>query len=282
MRAGELERACAAFAESLRLESNPGALYSLADCEDQRGRLATATAHYAEYVRWVAAMPPTSAARHESFRDLAARRLDALRPQVPTVRFHLADAPPRELKLDDLRLTASLRDLALPVDPGAHTWILTTPDGETRGQFEIKAGEHLDLSPSLPAAPSSSASPPLPLASASAPPLVATPPRSSWPTGALVAGGVGATGVAVGLVAGGVAIAYRLRLDEVCRDRQCPPASPTLAHARTAATVSSVGWAVGAAGLLTASVWWWLGRPAPGVALGVGPQHATIVWQHPW
>jgi hypothetical protein len=45
MEAGHYDKACPDIAESYRLDPQPGTLFTLAECEVKRGRLATAVAH---------------------------------------------------------------------------------------------------------------------------------------------------------------------------------------------------------------------------------------------
>lgn len=284
MRVADYERACSAFQESLRLESNPGAVYSLAECEDRRGRLATSSALYAEYVRRVALMEPEQAARHETFRASSVARLEALRPLVPSVLLRVPDGGPFEVRLDELRLSEALRASSVPLDPGTHTWTLRSSGGESRDQFVIREGEHLEIETRAPVA-----SPPV----VSSSPVVLPPPsasapvaRSSWPTTTLVAGGIGLTATAVGLVAAGVAVGYRVKLGNDCPGRVCQgDQADSLRTARHAASVSTVSLAIGAVGLVTASVAWWLGRPGPSTAsasVAVSPSGAQVFWQRAW
>ncbi len=78
-----------------------------------------------------------------------------------------------------------------------------------------------------------------------------------------VALGVGGAGVAVGVVAGIIAVGKWQQLDKLCPDHRCDDGSPhsTLQAARTAADIATVGFVVGAAGAATGFGLWWLSRP---------------------
>src|SRR5262245_36397156 len=63
MKDGRYETGCPALAESYRMEPKPGALFTLATCESRWGRLATAVAHYDEYLRLFARLSPQEQAK---------------------------------------------------------------------------------------------------------------------------------------------------------------------------------------------------------------------------
>src|SRR4051812_48805392 len=50
MEAKRFDKACPAIEQSYRLDVRPGTLFALAECEADRGRLATAVARYDEYL----------------------------------------------------------------------------------------------------------------------------------------------------------------------------------------------------------------------------------------
>src|SRR5690242_9942096 len=58
MKAGHYDIACPALAESQRLDPRPGTLFTLAECESRAGRIATAVAHYEDYLARFAKMTP--------------------------------------------------------------------------------------------------------------------------------------------------------------------------------------------------------------------------------
>src|SRR4051812_33487281 len=68
MKAGDLETACPAIAESQRLDPHAGTLFTLAECENRRGHVATAVVHYASYLGQVGSLPPDQRLKHEERR----------------------------------------------------------------------------------------------------------------------------------------------------------------------------------------------------------------------
>jgi hypothetical protein len=129
--------------------------------------------------------------------------------------------------------------------------------------------------------------------------LRATPPSPAKPEiaeqGSLssrvpmyVAFGVGGAGLAVGVVAGIIAIGKSRQLDGLCPDNRCGAGTPhsALQAAHTSADISTIGFAAGAAGAAAGFGLWWLTRPAPkpetrqmqvGVEIGFG---SLLVTKH--
>jgi tetratricopeptide (TPR) repeat protein len=71
MKAGRYEKGCPALAESYRIDPRPGALFTLAECENKRGKIATAVARYEEYLRLVATLAPAQIERQRERIDIA-------------------------------------------------------------------------------------------------------------------------------------------------------------------------------------------------------------------
>jgi tetratricopeptide (TPR) repeat protein len=123
------DRACPYLEESYRRDPLLGALIALADCEYERGRLATALKRYQEYVD-----------RHENLADVAQKKqgsrvkeakakVDELTSAVPTIKITI---PPEAkipiLHMDGIRVKP---DEAYPVDPGKYQVTLDVFGRET-------------------------------------------------------------------------------------------------------------------------------------------------------
>ncbi len=262
MEAGRYGTGCPALAESYRLDPHPGVLFTLAECENRWGRVASALTHYGAYLDLFAHMSDAEKTRQRGRDRVSAAQRDKLRAQVPELTIALPrTAPPgTTVTRDGVPLGAPSLGVAAPVDPGEHVLVARTPDGashETR--VTLAPAEHrsivLDLSTPPPApglAPRSGNvrfedNPVLPL------PVPRTSPLRTW---AWIAGGVGLAGVATGAVAGAVVLGDKATIDSGCHpDRTCSPQGLAAAHdASTWGLVSDVGFGVGAAGLVTSVV----------------------------
>ncbi|HHH27793.1 MAG TPA: hypothetical protein ENK57_05530, partial [Polyangiaceae bacterium] len=85
MLAGKYDTACPALAESFRLDPAPGALFTLAECEMGRGRLATAQTHYRDFLDRVERMTEEGKERQQQRVDVANEKLGELEGRVPTL-----------------------------------------------------------------------------------------------------------------------------------------------------------------------------------------------------
>lgn len=258
--AGKLEEACHDLAESERIDPSIGTLGLLAACHEQRGLLATA---HDEYVETAARARRAGDDRERYARSRAA----ALEPRLPTVRlrFALGEAGLEVLR-DGRRLPPAQIGGDARLDPGTHTFeVRATARKPWRTSITIKEREHLSidvpqLEPADPSTALGAARGPLPSPRGGdeepAEPSVDAPPPSSDPRrlGGFVAGGVGAAGIAVGVVAGIVAMSKHADSEELCRERagryECTPEGGALVDgAKSAALVSTVGFGVGVAGI---------------------------------
>jgi hypothetical protein len=269
MEAGRFASGCPALAESYRLDPRPGVLFTLAECENKWGKLASALTHYQAYLDLYARMRDDEKV-HQRGRDrVAATQRDRLRSDVPELAVALpAAAPPgTTVTRDGVQLGAPLLAVSVPVDPGDHLVVARTPDGVAHeARVTLGRREHrslvVDLTPPPPAPP-----PPV------APTLPPWPPPSGpGRTVAWTAGAVGLAGLVVGGVAGGVVLSDKSTITSHCHGLVCDPEGLRAAsQARTFGVVSDVGVAVGAAGLALSALFFALSpsravQPAVGVA----------------
>jgi hypothetical protein len=137
----------------------------------------------------------------------------------------------------------------------------------------FEAGSEVELTITV----SPPASPPAPVAQP-VPPAALSPAPASTDTGRpqapgrvplYVASGVGAAGLATGLVSASIATAQKSKVVADCPRFTCTGAGTTeLSRADTAADVATTGFIVGGVGAATAVVLWWLlPRPARGAAV---------------
>jgi hypothetical protein len=269
MEAGHFEVACPTLKESQRLDPRMGTLFTLAECEAKGGMIASAVAHYDEYLRLFARLAPPQKALQSGREKVSAAQKAALSPQVPYVTLVLRDAPAgTTVKWDDMLFNLPALGVPLPVNPGEHVVTTQAPgavsvvtrvsvDKAERKEIELKIGpQH-----------SAKASPAAPLAPL-APPPAALPtgaPRSEeadaggssasrkiWISGA---GGLGAMGLVVGSITGALVLGKKGTIEDNCEGTRCNAAGKEAADsAKSLGLVSTIGFGVGIAGLATAAV----------------------------
>jgi hypothetical protein len=262
MEAGRYESGCAALGESYRIDPHPGVLFTLAECENRWGKIASALTHYGAYLDLFDHMSLQQQGLQRGRDKVATAQRDRLRSDVPELTIALPpDAPAgTTLERDGVALGKPSLGVALPVDPGNHEIVARTPDGATHGTtFALARGEHRALIVDL-SAPSRSPVSPLP--------WVAPRPSARMPAdrrqaavspmriGAWIAGAFGVAGLAVGGVAGAMVLGDKSSIDAHCRaDFACDPIGMDASRrANTLGIVSDVGFAVGALGIGTAIV----------------------------
>lgn len=202
MDAGDFDTACQKFEASLELDPAPGTLMNLGNCEEKRGRVASA------WERYVAAQRElTEADRRYAFVQTKIAELD---PKVPRLTIVLADEAPEatEVRRDATNLTGSL-GVPLPLDPGTYAIEALAEGHEPRTfEVELELGEsrELEVAPGEPL-------------SAGPGPEDGEPHRfgpltqRQW---GYVVGGVGVVGVATALTAGGFAYREARTMDDHC------------------------------------------------------------------
>jgi len=231
---GDFDTACGRFRESERLDPALGTRFNLADCEEKRGRLATAWSLFRGVVAQLA--------DGDDRRPVAQRRLAALEPRVPRLTMVLAPNAPRStrVKEGDTEYAEGSFGVALPLDPGMHHLTVAAAGYYPRSlDVALEAGETAEVS----IAPGS----PLPVED-HAPPVVAH--ADDHRTLGYVLAGVGATGLVVGIVSGVLVLHQKSIYDDNCDMRQkvCDQAGKDAGAAGRALSVVSVaGFAAGIA-----------------------------------
>lgn len=239
---GDHERARLLFAESHRLDPSSGALLNLAYAEEKTGRVASAWQHYHELID---RLPPDD--RRLAF---ARARVVALEPRLPrlTVRPAAPLGDDVTVLRDGVALRAGSLGVALPIDPGAHLVVVRAQGRPDRTyDITVREGEPRELIVE-PAPPPPASSPPAPPRAAPPAdrPAGAAPSAEVRPLG-WVLGGAGLIGLALGSVAGVMALAQDRTVDAHCdAEVHCDREGYEAAQAgRVWATVSTVSFAVG-------------------------------------
>jgi hypothetical protein len=197
--AGDYPRAYTAFTESLRLDSAPGTLLNLADCEEHLGRFASAWVHF---LRVESILPVT-----DERREVAHERAAQVAIRVPWVIITLTSEAPHDTRVfrDDVEMDGPRLAVPLPMDPGPHGVMVVAPGYEPSSTTVI-AVEHetvrVVVSPG-PAVRRETSRP-------------STTPAAVW-----LAGAAGIASLGVGTYFGARALAERSMSDASCRGGVC-------------------------------------------------------------
>jgi len=260
MAAGSFDIACARFRDSDKLDPAVGTRFNLADCEERRGRVATAWSLFRGVL--------SELAQDDDRRPIAEQRARALEPRIPYLKMRpSADAPAGlRVRIDGVELGEGSFGVALPMDPGAHDLALIPAEGGAGQQstFALREGEHLDLPIRFASkeANESSAPPPVDEGLLGSEPFAARNSQQKW---AYVAGGVGLASVAFGAVTGVVTLNKKSTANANCSDRRrvCNRAGVDANESgKTYGTLSAVGLGVGVVGLAAGAYLWLTAPPA--------------------
>ena len=203
MTAEKYSEACPKFEESLRLDPGMGTQFNLAHCWEKIGRTASA---------WAMFLDVAAAARagNQPQREAAAKeRAGALEPKLTRLRIVVPEpAPNAKIFRDDQEVGKAAWGTAMPVDPGDHV-IRVTAEGKKEWTQDVKVPPtSRTFSVTVPALDDLPVA--QPIASPAQPEVVSdtSSPRDNGSGGggggskvpALVIGGIGVAGLAVGTV----------------------------------------------------------------------------------
>ncbi|AUX38749.1 hypothetical protein SOCE26_001270 [Sorangium cellulosum] len=293
MLAGRYQTGCPALAESHRLDPRPGRLFTLAECEARRGRIATAIARYNDYLALYSRMSKAERIKqHERYR-LSLEQRDALAPLVPHVTLSLPSGAPAGtvVRHDGITLERPSLGVALPVDPGEHVVTTQAPRGPVHEvKFTIEASEsrtiHLEVKPPVEEPPPVRSQGPS-VKQGVVPPgdRVAGPapaPPAAGPGGrravTYVTGGLAVSGLVLGSVTGWMALSESSRAATECSNigpdvAECSPLGKAAGdRAKHLGLMSTIGF--GAGGVLAgAAVLLLLTEPRPPL-----PHAGAVSW----
>ena len=270
----KFEDACPKLEESQRLDPGGGTLMNLAICHEAVGRTATAWAELSE------ALSVARRDRRPDREKLASDRMKALEPKLSRLTIVVAAAAGvagLTIERDGTVVGQAAWGTAMPVDPGVHTvkasapghepWSATLDIGANADQRSVAVPALTALAPVAPAPEPAPIAPPPPAPKPERPvpppPLPARVPEAEpsmlpvW-----VAFAVGAAGVTAGTYFGLSAIGKRKDSDAECTPKCNERAEELNDQAKTAADLSTISFAVGAAGI-GLGAYLWLARPEP-------------------
>lgn len=287
MHATDYARACERFAQSDKVDAANGTKLALAECEEHRGKTATAWGLYTATVGKLAAGDKRVALVNE--------RIAALEPKLPKLVVAMHPDAPKGTKVreGELVLDAAVFGVALPVDPGEHVYVVSAEGyedatvkvvanpGET-ASVRALPGAQKRLAAMIPVAPAPAprrAEPPKP-APAHRP---AEAPPSDARTTAWIVTGAGAASAAVGVASLFVAMGKKSTADANCNDATsvCNAEGKSADDAlKTLNLVTVAGLGLGAVGLGVGT--WMLLRPSSESRASVYTSPAAVAGGGGW
>lgn len=190
----------------------------------------------------------------------ATAELETLRPKIPNLTIEVKGAAARDVSvtLDGVAVSADLVGEPQPINPGAHTIVVSRGDEQVTAQVSLREGETktsvLELKSAALNAPAeapsvASSDSPQPAQNAASS-TDAGPKTSGMKTAGWISLGVGGAGLVLGGVTGVLALGKRSSIDESpsCEGDRCLPAERSLADSyNSLRTWSSVGFIAGGA-----------------------------------
>jgi hypothetical protein len=247
--AGNCQDAVDKLGRAEKIFHAPTTLARLGECQVQNGKIVEGTENLNRVSR--ENLSATAPAAFKDAQERARKVLADAKPRIAKLKIAVA-APagtPLLVKVDGETVPVANLNTNRPTDPGDHVIEASAPGFKT-ASAKVRLGEGAQDSVALtleidPNAPKPAAEPqPAPLGSTPEP----APLRSKTP--ALAAFGVGAVGVGVGAVFGVLALGKKGDLDSACKAKVCGSAQQdTIDSGKSFATVSTIGFVVGAVGI---------------------------------
>jgi len=248
MKAGQHDQALSGFRASYDIVASPNSLFMAVRVLQAMGRNVAA---YKEALNVIAAADEAAKtnAKYEKTSTAARTKLGELKESIGVVTVNVAAPPGAVLTVNGQPIDAARWGTELPVEPGPLTVVLRlAAGGEETKSLSVVAGGVLtvDIAPPVAAAPT--ADPGLD---------TAPPPGDDSADGgsdlrlyAYIAGGVGAAGMVMFGIFGGLTLGEYSSLEDQCPDGSCTDEQSGDGDAgRTYQTVANVGVIVGAVGL---------------------------------
>jgi hypothetical protein len=266
-----------------RLHHAPIVLGRLGECQISQGRIVDGTENLRKVLR--EQVPPNPSAALVKARERAQTALDAAKPKIAFLTITVKGPPTNSLAtvtVDGQPVSSALLDSERPSDPGEHV-IEATAQGYLKATSKVtlaagqKEGVTLKLEADPNYVPPSTAeaggsggksgpgdgSTGRDATSVGGSILVLGPPNRS---GAYIAWAFGGAALGVGAGFGAVAIKGKNDLENKCPQNQCSPAyDGQLNSAKTAGTISTVAFGVGAAAVVLGTVLYFTATPTTSV-----------------
>jgi len=249
------EEACPKFAESYKLSERLGTLLNLATCHEEQGKTASAWAEFNEAEAFAKREKDTKRQKY------ARKHADELEKRLARLSFTFpAGMDSATLRLDGTEVGAGARGTAIPIDPGTHQIEVSAPGKKTWSTTLDIADEAKTTPVAVPELEAEAVAEPEttePTPEPKQEPKPAAKKESGSSTLGWVALGVGVVGVGVGSYFGLTTFSKKKEADDHCGDaigqsdaNRCDQQGLDLRdEAKSAATLSTIGFAVGAIGV---------------------------------
>ena len=273
MAAGDLAKACAAFAASNNIDPRAGTLIRLGECREANHQLASA---------WTAYNDALARVKDPRKREIASARVAALAPRLSHLTIVVGAHKVAGLVVtqNGKPVDQAIWDQRLPLDGGSYTIGASAP-GFAAWQATItvptEGGDVRAEVPALAPLPKPAPPPPTAVAQPIAQPM--SPAPSMWTTRrkvALASGGVAVASLATGLVLGVVAQGKHDDAFKLCPDPAMPCADAARADQLTTsghglAIGADVAFGVAGLGAIAAGILWIGGKPPSAEHLAIIP-----------
>jgi hypothetical protein len=249
MAKGDYAHACPKLEASQKLDPGVGTMLNLADCHEKNGKTASAWAQFREAIS--AAHQAGSFEREE----IARTRAHDLEAKLSYLTIETWKGQTVQVTRDDEPIDAAVLGTAIPVDPGSHV-ISASAAGKRSWSTTVKVGEAGDhVSVAVPILPDGEPDSTGTFASGgnSGTKDAVAAPSNTQRIVAVVVGGVGVVGLGIGTVFGLNAASKwsdaKASCDHTCNDGLAD-------DAKSSATISTIGFAVGIAGIAGGLALW--------------------------
>ncbi len=246
--ADRFHRAVAIFDDAKALTVPPTLLLGLARSDAKIGRYVAATETYNRIVRQ-GTQPGATQVFVDAIAD-ARREIEPLLPKIASVIITVTGCDQPKVTVDDVPISAAALGVKKPVDPGMHVVKATAEGCEPRQtSFSVQEAKSADASIALVKSPTTTTPPggEKPVGQAG----VAETGGSSLRTYSYIALGIGAAGLAVGGITGGIAVGDHGTLNNECKNGVCSSsqAKSDLDGFHTMTGISTAGFIVGGVAL---------------------------------
>jgi len=269
---GDLRGALEKFKQAHAYGQTPVTALELGKTHQQLGELVEAREVFLSVARMK--VQPDETDKSADARKEAADLADQIRTKIPTLAIKITGVPestPVDVKVDGATVPVASLAAIRKTNPGTHNVVARAGTREAKADVDLAEGETKEVALAIPA---------------DAAPTGPTPPGGDQPKGGKdisvvtwVGAGVAIAGIGVGTVTGIMALSKSSTVKNECTGLSCPDsAKKDVDSGRKVATISTVGFIVGGAGVVTAAVGYFLlSKPAasaanePHVRAAVGP-----------